>query len=154
MTDPIRPTDDGARRQARRLRDAARHGVLGVLDPVTGRPQLSRVALLPTRSADLLMLVSTLSRHWTALEADPRCALMLDETTSGDPMAAPRLSLDARALPADKAAAQQDWLAAHPGAEIYYHFADFRLLRLEVEGGFLVGGFGRAFHLTRADFEN
>lgn len=154
MADLVRPTDDGARRQAQRLFGTARHGALGVIDPVNGAPQVSRVALRPD-GADLLMLVSTLSRHWAALEARPDCSLLLGEPgPEGDPLAAPRLTLAARAAMAQKEALKSVWLAWHPKAALYYDFADFRLMRLEVSYGFLVGGFGRAFELSRADLEN
>ncbi|WP_341213439.1 pyridoxamine 5-phosphate oxidase [uncultured Limimaricola sp.] len=151
MTDPIRPTDDGARRQAARLLSQARHAVLGVRGD--GPPGLSRVAVLPV-GADLLLLVSELSRHTRALDADPDCALLIGEPGTGDPLAAARLSLELRAEAADKAAHREAWLAWHPGAALYYDFADFRLLRLVMRSGFLVGGFGRAFALSRADLEN
>ncbi len=151
MTDPIRPTDDGARKQAARLLAQACHGVLGVQGD--GPPGLSRVALLPD-GADLLMLGSDLSRHTRALATDPRCALLIGEPSLGDPLAAARLSLELRAEAADKAAHRAAWLAWHPQAALYFDFADFRLLRLMVQSGFLVGGFGRAFALSRADLEN
>lgn len=154
MADLVRPTDDGARRQAQRLFSAARHGALGVIDPAIGAPYVSRVALRPM-GTDLLMLVSTLSRHWVALEAQPDCSLLLgDPSSKGDPLAAPRLTLAARAAMAQKEALKSEWLAWHPKAALYYDFTDFKLMRLEVSHGFLVGGFGRAFELSRADLEN
>ncbi|EYD72203.1 pyridoxamine 5'-phosphate oxidase family protein [Limimaricola hongkongensis] len=154
MTDPIRPTDDGARKQARRLFAAARHGALGVIDPATGAPQVSRVALCPA-GVDLLTLVSTLSRHWAALDAGGECSLLIGEPgPMGDPLAAPRLTLALQATAADKAALRDIWLDRHPKAALYYDFADFRLLRLTLRRGFLVGGFGRAFDLVPADLEN
>lgn len=153
MTDPIRPTDDGARAQARRLLDAARHGALGVIG-ADGLPMVSRVALRPM-GADLLLLVSDLSRHAAPLGRGATVSLLIGEAgAASDPLAAPRLTLAARPLPEDKAARREAWLEWHPKAALYYEFADFRMLRLETLSGFLVGGFGRAFDLRRADLEN
>lgn len=150
-TDPIRPTDDAARALARSLVAAARFGALGVIDPETGAPLVTRVAVGQDGGAPLL-LVSTLSAHTRALAASPACSLLLGEPgPKGDPLTHPRLTLQGRALPADKAALRAGWLAAHPRSALYYDFADFRMLRIAVTAGFLNGGFGRAFRLTPAD---
>jgi putative heme iron utilization protein len=149
--DPIRPTDDEARTLARRLIAEATFGALAALDPETGFPHVARVAvgqhgLVP------LILVSTLSHHTKALEADPRCSLLLGEPgPKGDPLTHPRLTLQARAIPADKAALRESWLAAHPKTTLYYDFSDFLLLRLDPSSAHLNGGFGRAFRLTPED---
>jgi len=151
MTDPIRPTDDTARDLARDLLAQGRHGALGVIDPVGGAPVVSRVAVAMVAGAPTL-LVSTLSQHASALLADPRCSLLIaGPAGKGDPLTHPRLTLQARAAPADKAAHRATWLHQHPKALAYIDFADFILLRLAVSGGFLNGGFGRAFRLTPAD---
>ncbi|SDE83487.1 pyridoxamine 5-phosphate oxidase [Limimaricola pyoseonensis] len=156
MTDPIRPTDAAARALASEIFDAARHGALGVIDPETGAPFVSRVAVLRD-GADALVLVSTLAQHWAALVARPDCSLLLGEPGRGDPLAHPRLTLQLRAspdAPEDKAARRAGWLAAHPKSALYYDFADFHLLRLRCVAGFLNGGFGRAHRLTPRDLEN
>ena len=69
----------------------------------------------------------------------------------GDPLTHPRLTLQARATRADKAALRPSWLAAHPKTTLYYDFTDFLLLRLDPQGAHLNGGFGRAFRLTPED---
>lgn len=148
--DPYRPTDEAARALARRLLAEAGHGALGVLDPATGAPAVSRVAVALHDGAPHI-LVSTLAPHAAALAADPRASLMLGEPGRGDPLAHPRLTLAARAGPADKAALRAPWLAAHPKAALYYDFADFAPWRLDPEGAVLVGGFGRAHRLRRED---
>ena len=49
-TDPIRPTDDDARDQARALIAQARFAALGVIDPATGAPMVTRIAAVTNRS--------------------------------------------------------------------------------------------------------
>ncbi|MBP1807480.1 pyridoxamine 5'-phosphate oxidase family protein [Rubellimicrobium aerolatum] len=149
--DPIRPTDDQARALARRLLREARHGALGVLDPDSGSPAVTRIAVGWDGTA-ALALVSTLAMHTRALRADPACSLLVGEPgPKGDPLTHPRLTLLARAEPADKAAHREGWLAAHPKTTLYYDFADFLLLRLAPWSAFLNGGFGQAFRLTPGD---
>jgi len=149
--DPIRPTDDEARALARRLLAEARHAALGVLDPETRGPFVTRVATHWDGEA-VLVLVSTLAQHTRALQADPASSLLLGEPgPKGDPLTHPRLTLLTRAEPADKAAYRAAWLARHPKAALYYDFADFLVLRLVVRCAFLNGGFGKAFQLTPDD---
>lgn len=149
-TSPIRPTTDEARALARRLLAEARHGALGVLDPGTGGPVVSRVAV-GLHAGEPLILVSALAAHAVALRADPRCSLLLGEPGRGDPLAHPRLTLQARAEAVGKAALRAGWLAQHPKSALYFDFADFALLRLRVGEAHLNGGFGRAFRLGPED---
>jgi putative heme iron utilization protein len=153
MTDPIRPTDDEARALARSLLAKARHGALGVLDPDTGSPLVTRVAV-GWDGHDPLILISALSSHTTALLADPRSSLLVGEPGErGDPLTHPRLTLLTRARKEDKAAGRAAWLRDHPKSTLYYDFADFILVRLQVVDVRLNGGFGKAYRLTRADLE-
>ena len=149
--DPIRPTTPEARAQAQGLLAAARHGALGSLDPATGWPLVTRAACLWDGAA-ALVLVSTLSLHARALLADPRASLLVGEPgPKGDPLAHPRLTLQAVASRADKEALRDAWLARHPKAKLYYGFADFLLLRLDPTHAHLNGGFGQAFRLVPED---
>lgn len=149
--DPIRPTDDEARALSRALIAGARFGALAVIDPTTGGPHVTRVAVGQDGGVPLL-LVSTLAAHTRALLADPACSLLVGEPgPKGDPLTHPRLTLHARAEPADKAALRARWLADHPKTKLYYDFADFHLMRLVPVSGHLNGGFARAFILTPKD---
>ena len=154
--DPLRPVDDEARALARRLMEEARHGALGVLDPDTGAPHVTRVAV-GIGDGGPVTLISALSHHTRALAADPRCSLLLGEPgPRGDPLTHPRLTLLARAAfvaPDDpgRAALREAWLARHPKAKLYVDFADFAFVRLEPAGAHLNGGFGRAYRLGAAD---
>lgn len=151
-TDPVRPTDDEARALARDLVASARHGALGVIDPETGAPMVTRIAVVPGPDGVPMTLVSTLSSHTAALEANPACSLLLGEPgAKGDPLTHPRLTLQARAEAADKAALRAHYLSLYPKAQLYYDFGDFRLLRLVPERALLNGGFGKAYRMTAGD---
>lgn len=148
---PIRPTDDEARATAKSLVVNARHAALGVLDPTTGTPMVSRVAITWLDST-LHILISDLSLHTKALAQNAACSLLVGEPLEkGDPLTHPRLTLQCNARPADKAVLRAGWLDQHPKAKLYIDFADFNILRLEVTAAYLNGGFGKAFHLTPAD---
>lgn len=136
---------------ARRLLEGATFGALAVADPETGLPFVSRVAVGADQGVPLL-LVSTLSQHTRALDADPGAALLLGEPgPKGDPLTHPRLTIQGRVEPADKAALKAGWIAAHPKSALYYDFTDFRMMRLQPLHIFLNGGFGKAFVLEAPD---
>ena len=156
-TSPIRPTDDEARALARGLLDTARFGALGTLDPATGGPMVTRVAVGTDAEGCAVTLVSDLSAHTRALRADPRCSLLVGEPGArGDPLTHPRLTLSCRARfvardAPDHAALRARWLGEHPKSTLYVDFADFSFVVLDTEGAHLNGGFGRAFVLGAAD---
>lgn len=151
--DPIQPTDDGARDLARGLMASARFCALGVIDPETGFPFVSRIALGVSPEGGLCTLVSGLSAHSRALRADPRVSLLLGEPgPKGDPLAHPRLTLLAEAEPLPRTEALCDrWLTDHPKAKLYIDLPDFFFVGFRLRAGALNGGFGRAFRLTPAD---
>ena len=152
-TDIIRPTDDEARALAKRLVAEARFGALAIRDPETGFPHVTRVAVGMDPDGAPLLLISTLAHHTRALLQDPACALLLGEPgDKGDPLIHPRLSLQARAEEIDKAPMRAAWLSSHPKTTLYFDFPDFRMFRLGITLAHLNGGFGRAFHLSAADF--
>lgn len=152
MANPIRPTDDDARALARSLIDTARFAALAVLDPATGAPVVTRIALVPGPDGLPLSLISTLSTHTTALSANPACSLLIGEPgPKGDPLTHPRLTLQATATHADKSALRDHYLSLYSKAQLYFDFTDFQLTRFTPTGAFLNGGFGKAFHLTAAD---
>ncbi len=149
--DPFRPTDDAARMLAQGILREARHGALGVIDPESGGPMVTRVAVLWDGAA-VAILVSDLSLHTVALRHDPACSLLLGEPgVKGDPLTHPRLTVMARAEVAEKADWRGAWLAAHPKATLYFDFADFRVVRLVPVAAHLNGGFGKAYRLEPGD---
>ena len=156
-TSPLRPADDEGRAIARRLLQQARFAALGVLQPQTDLPFVSRIALAAAAGSNPVSLISSLSQHSTALKANPACSLLVGEPgPKGDALTHPRLTLqcEARFLPREAPgfAAQRDrYLSHHPKARLYIDFADFSFAFFEVREAFLNGGFGFASMLTPAD---
>ncbi|QEE44586.1 HugZ family protein [Rhizobium sp. WL3] len=153
----IRDTDDDARRQARILLRGARFAAIGVLDPETGFPFVSRVLLGMDHDGAAVILVSGLSAHTTALLADARASLLTGEPAKGDPLAHPRLTLQCTAESVERDSEthlrlRTRFLARHPKSQLYIDFPDFRFFRLRPERASLNGGFGRAYHLSSNDF--
>lgn len=147
----INPTTPEAIQTARDLLFTARYAALAVAHPDTGHPYVSRVATVADGHS-ALMLISTLSIHTKALQANPRCALLIGEPgDKGDPLTHPRMTLSGKAELTDKAACKDMWLAAIPKAQLYYDFADFQMYRLTPDTIDLNGGFGKAFQLAPGD---
>ncbi|WP_341366864.1 pyridoxamine 5'-phosphate oxidase family protein [Yoonia sp. BS5-3] len=149
--DPINPTDDASRALAADILRATRFGALAVTSPDTGAPYVARTAMLWHEGA-VLTLISTLSAHTSGLRANPACSVLVGEPgDKGDPLTHPRMTLQCRALQADKAALKETWLGAIPKAKLYYDFTDFQMYQLVPEDVHLNGGFGKAYRLTLAD---
>ena len=155
--DPVNPTDDAARALARELLGSARYAALGVIDPATGFPAVSRVALALDADGVPVTLISDLAAHAQALAADPRAGLLVGEPgPKGDPLTHPRMSVFVRAEPVardgtDHATLRELWLARHPKAKLYIDFGEFRFVRLRPTGAALNGGFGKAYRLSPED---
>lgn len=153
---PIRPTDEGARQQAKNLLRKARSGSLASIDSKDGFPAASLVSLATDFDGTPLILVSRLTGHTRNLLADPRASLLIGDIGKGDPLAHARISLfmRARALArgsADGQRARRRFLARNPKAALYADFGDFLFVALELERAGLNGGFGKAFELLRGD---
>lgn len=152
----LRDTDDEARRLARRLVRGARYVALAVLDPGTGFPSVSRALTGTDVDGAPVILVSALSSHTRGLAADPRCSLLAGEPGKGDPLAHPRITVQAVAEGVARGSAEHDrirsrFLQRHSKAALYVDFPDFRFFRLVPLGGSLNGGFGQAYALTGSD---
>ncbi|MDA5558231.1 HugZ family pyridoxamine 5'-phosphate oxidase [Shimia sp. MMG029] len=155
--DPFLPADDDARAFAQAMIRDATYASMAVIDPETGAPSATRVALATTPAFEPLTLISDLASHTTALRADPRCSLLLVEPREkGDPLTHPRLTIQARAEFVTRGSEDHTALRAHyldqrPKAKIYADFGDFNFVRLIPLKGFLNGGFAKAYTLTQAD---
>ncbi|MTH78399.1 HugZ family protein [Paracoccus aestuariivivens] len=152
--DPIRPTDDEARALARRLLAEMRHAVLGTLDPETGTPLVTRIAVQIDGTGTPVALLSGLAAHTRALIADPRAGLLVsdDSVAKGDVMAHARLSVLAQAEQIEATPEMRDaWVGQDPKSKVYIGLPDFRFWRLVPQSGLLNGGFGRAFKLSPDD---
>ena len=153
----IRETDNDARRQARILLRGARFAAIGVIDPETRFPSVSRVLLGSDIDGAAIILVSGLSAHTKALSADPRASLLTGEPGKGDPLAYARLSVQcvAEAVERDSESHMRlraRFLARHPKSALYIDFPDFRFFRLVPRSASLNGGFVRAYILSEEDF--
>lgn len=157
----LQPVDDAARVLARRLVRSARFAAVSVLEPGSGHPLVSRTAVAADVDGAPVMLMSQLSAHTGALQADPRCSLLLGEPGRGDPLAHPRITVIgvARRVERDEAERgvgahpriRRRYLARHPKAALYVDFADFAFYKIAVERASLNGGFGRAYSLAPGD---
>lgn len=153
--DPFHPADDAGRALARALMDQSRTAALAYTD--AEGPGISRIAFGLGPDQLPLTLISALSAHFTALQANPACAVMVGEAgEKGDPLNHPRLMLRARAefllrSAPDHPALRDLWLQRHPKARLYVDFADFAFVRLQPVSAVLNAGFGRAMRLTAED---
>ncbi|MGB0497424.1 MAG: HugZ family protein [Rubricella sp.] len=152
--DVLRETDGEAVRLARGLIRGARHAALAVLEPETGFPAVSRVSIATAIDGAPVILISRLSGHFGALEADPRCSLLFGEPGKGDPLAHPRVTVTAEARMVsreERPAIRERFLRYQPKAALYADFGDFAFWRLEPQRASLNGGFGKAYALSRDD---
>ncbi len=155
--DVIQQTTDEARVLAVQLITNATYGSLAVLDPATGRPSVTRVAITTDTDNTPLLLASGLATHTPALDANAVCSLLLGEPADkGDPLVHPRITL---ACSAEKFMRGQEgyqrlrdlFLEKRPKVKLYIDLGDFVIFRLNVESTGLNGGFGKAFHLKAED---
>jgi putative heme iron utilization protein len=153
--DVLQPVDDEARRLAKGIVRKGRFASLATLDPVDGSPAASRVSLATTMAGDPVFLISRLSGHFTNLEADQRCSLLVGEPGKGDPLAHPRVTLIGRAEKLadgpERDRIKARFLMRHPKSALYVDFPDFAFWRFSIVRASLNGGFGKAFALEAAD---
>lgn len=147
--DVLQPVDDAARRLAKTLLRTARFGSLGTLVPSEGSPSVSRVNLATTMAGEPVFLISRLSAHFTNLEADARCSLLIGEPGKGDALAHPRMTLIGRAKPlmegADRDGIRARYLSRHSKSALYAELPGFAYWRFETLRVSLNGGFGKAY---------
>ena len=154
---PIRTTDAEALETARHLLAEARHAALGVIDPETQGPMVTRVAIGLAEDGTPITFVSDLSAHSRALRANPNASLLIGEPgAKGDPLTHPRLTLLATAEEVLRSGAEHGalarlWLRDHPKAKLYIGFGDFCFFRFRLSAIHLNGGFGKAYRLGPAD---
>ena len=153
--DVLQPVDDAARRLGKTLVRTARYAALATIDPSDGAPSVSRVSLATAMDGAPIFLISRLSSHFTNLEADSRCSLLVGEPGKGDPLAYARMTLIGMAewLPVgpERAHIKSRFLRRQPKAALYADFPDFAFWRFATTRASLNGGFGRAYALARSD---
>lgn len=153
----IQQTTDEVRALAKQLITTANFGALGVLDPATGRPSVTRVAIAADSDNTPLLLASGLATHTPALNTNPVCSLLLGEPADkGDPLVHPRITL---ACVAEKFTREHPgyqrlrdlFLEKRPKVKLYIDLGDFVIFRLNIESAGLNGGFGKAYQLLPQD---
>ncbi|WP_406736277.1 HugZ family protein [Thioclava sp. GXIMD4215] len=155
--DPVQDADQESRDLARRLLAESLFAAIGTIDPATGFPHVSRIAIGPGPAGGLWSLVSGLSVHARALAADPRAGMLIGIPGSkGDPLTHPRLSLQVEARPLDRMdprhpSLRDRWLADHPKSKLYIDLGDFYFIEFHILAAQLNGGFARSYRLTATD---
>lgn len=129
--------------EAKRLLRTIRSGALATLTE-TGGPFATLTQFATHYDGAPILLMSRLAAHRRNLERDPRCSLLLAQGGRGDPLAHPRLTLEAIAKQTSDRTARERFLRRNPKASLYVDFPDFSFWRLEVTGVHLNGGFARA----------
>lgn len=151
----LQPVDAAARRLAKTLLRTARHAALATLDPIDGAPSVSRVNIATAMGGAPGFLISGLSGHFSNLEQDPRCSLLLGEPGKGDPLAHPRMTLIGRAARLDEGPEREllkaRYLMRHPKSALYADFPDFAFWRFDTLRVSLNAGFGKAFAPAPSD---
>ena len=102
-----------------------------------------------------LLLISTMAMHTQNLIADPRASLLVAQPTSGDPLAAGRVTLLGEARPvaeAELAAVRAAYLGRHEKAGYWVDFGDFGFWRIEPLDVYVVGGFAAMDWVTADDY--
>ncbi|MFK8033076.1 MAG: HugZ family protein [Hyphomicrobiales bacterium] len=153
---PIRETNDEARQLGRSILNDAKFGALATLEPETDFPLTSRIAFGLDGNGLPISLMSTLAFHTKALLQNPQCSILLGEPGKGDPLAHPRISLQASASQVlreldEHVVLRAHYLKQHPKAALYIDFGDFFFFRFHIQKAYLNGGFGKAFILNAQD---
>jgi putative heme iron utilization protein len=77
--------------------------------------------------------------------------LVAGAATGVNPQTAPRITITGLAEPTADPVLKARYLAVHPYAGMYAHFADFSLWRVRLLGGLYVGGFASAARLRASE---
>jgi heme oxygenase (biliverdin-IX-beta and delta-forming) len=144
---------------AERARTLAHLGGTGALATLSRKyPGYPFASVMPYALDDHgrpLMLISSMAMHTQNLMADARASLLVAQPTTGDPLAAGRLTLigEARNVPkAETDGARSTYLARHANARYWVDFDDFGFWRLEPADLYFVGGFGAMDWVSAADY--
>lgn len=135
---------------ARTLTAAATHAALSTL-AITGAPFGSLVAFHLDATGSPLLVVSRIAEHTKNLHVDDRASLLVTEATAGDPLAAGRVSLLGRAVPAG-VELKDTTMENVPAARDLLRLGDFGVWRIDLTDVRWVGGFGEMAWLTPADY--
>jgi heme iron utilization protein len=152
---PTAPEPTYAER-ARTLAYLGRTGTLATLSRKhPGHPFASVMPYALDDAGRPLLLVSSMAMHTQNLTADPRASLLVTQPTSGDPLAAGRLTLMGEVLriaEAERDLVRASYLARHGNAAYWADFDDFGFWRLEPSDLYFVGGFGAMDWVSAAEY--
>jgi putative heme iron utilization protein len=144
---------------AERARTLAHLGGTGTLATLSrkypGYPFASVMPYALDERGRPLMLISSMAMHTQNLVTDARASLLVAQPTSGDPLAAARLTVMGEARPVPKAetdGARTPYLARHANARYWVDFDDFGFWRLEPTDLYFVGGFGAMDWVAAVDY--
>lgn len=141
MTQRKASNADGAKKLLREARVAS----LGTLMP-NGSPFVSLVSVATAHDGSPLLLISTLAVHTKNLLRDNRVSLMVDERgQGGNWLANGRLMLTGTIAQTTDPEDIRRYQARQPDAHVYAAIHDFAYYKMVVDGGHVVGGFGRIF---------
>lgn len=127
------------------MRGAIKATIATSLPTNDGWPYASLVTVAHDQDLSPILLLSTLSDHTRALQADPRLSLLYEETDGfANPQQGPRVTVLAIAEPTDDPGSAQRFIARHPRAALYAGFGDFSFYRLSIDRVHYVGGFAAA----------
>lgn len=149
VEDNMADQQDGRAKTARDVVRGCLTASLASLEPETGDPAISLVAVATDLTAAPIILISDLARHTHNLKSDARTALLFDATGGYDaPLEGARVSLKGQLQPTEDEAHAARFLARHDDARGYASFDDFAFWRLEVETAYMVAGFGRIHEIS------
>ena len=116
-----------------------------------GAPFATLTGVATDPAGHVILLLSRLAAHTRNLEQDGRCSLLLAQEGRGDPLAHPRLTVEALAERDRDPTLRARFLRRNPKAALYADFPDFSFWRAQLTGVHLNGGFGRAADLSAED---
>ena len=133
----------------RALAARSRYGALATVTRAPDRPGwpfATLVALAFDEGLRALLCLSALAEHTKNLTACSYASVLVTEAGTPDPLASGRMTIVGRCarVAANEADdARRTFLGVHPEAAGYASFADFAMWRMDPEGAWWVGGFGR-----------
>ena len=142
------------------LRDLLRgQRLLALAVVVDGEPVAGLVPFLAAPDLSALAIhVSRLARHSSGLGEGAvwSAVVHVPDSAAVDPLQVPRAVLHGRSRQIEDAdvlrAIGRGWVSRFPGAEATMGLGDFTFFSLDIEGGRLISGFGRAHNLSADHF--
>ncbi len=117
-----------------------------------GSPHGSLVLSACGLDAAPILLISHLAVHTRNLKADPRVALLYEDTLGlENPLTGPRATIIGRAEPVEDERLADRYLRRHPNAAMYAEFEDFSFHRVAVDYAHYVAGFGKVERIRASD---